>query len=151
MPEICSRSTRLIESMRFCINRKPPIIRLMMSPIAPISTGIATSSSSDSSAFCRTAMMMPPMHMIGAASSMVQVISTSICTCCTSLVLRVISDGAPKLFTSRAEKLPTWWKIAARTSRPKAIAVRAPKYTAPIEQPICSSVTASMMPPVETM
>ena len=34
-----------------------------------------------------------------------QVITTSICTCCTSLVLRVISDGAPKWATSRAENV----------------------------------------------
>ena len=38
-------------------------------------------------------MITPPTHMIGAATSIVQVISTSICTCCTSLVVRVISDG----------------------------------------------------------
>jgi hypothetical protein len=41
-------------------------------------------------------MMMPPIMVIGAATNMVQLKSTSICTCCTSLVLRVISDGAPK-------------------------------------------------------
>ena len=72
-------------------------------------------------------MITPPTHMIGAATSSVQVISTSICSCCTSLVLRVISEGAPKEFSSRAENVPTWWKTAARTSRPNAIAVRAPK------------------------
>ncbi len=42
-------------------------------------------------------MMIPPMHMIGAETMSVQVISTSIWTCCTSLVFRVISDGAPEL------------------------------------------------------
>ncbi len=50
-------------------------------------------------------MITPPTLMIGAATSIVQVISTSICTCCTSLVVRVISDGAPNWATSRAEKL----------------------------------------------
>ena len=63
--------------------------------------------------------------MIGAATISVHAISTSIWTCCTSLVSRVISDGAPKCWTSRAENEPTRWKIAARTSRPKPIAVRA--------------------------
>ena len=48
--------------------------------------------------------MMPPTHMIGAVTIIVKVISTSICTCWTSLVVRVISDGAPNLPTSRAEK-----------------------------------------------
>ena len=54
-------------------------------------------------------------------------ISTSICTCCTSLVLRVISDGAPNGLSSRAEKVSTRSKIAPRTSRPKPIAILAPK------------------------
>ena len=72
-------------------------------------------------------MTMPPTHMIGAETIIVQVSSTSICTCCTSLVVRVISDGAPKLVTSRDENAPTRWNTAARASRPKPIAVRAPK------------------------
>jgi len=40
---------------------------------------------------------------------------------------------------------------AARVSRPNAIAVRAPKYTAVIEQTIWTTVTASIMAPVRTM
>ena len=47
--------------------------------------------------------------------------------------------------------MPTWWNSAARTSRPKPIAVRAPKYTAMIVQTICRTVTASMIPPVDMM
>lgn len=69
---------------------------------------------------------MPPKHMIGAATISVKPISTSIWTCWTSLVVRVISEGAPKEFSSRAEKLCTRSKTAARMSRPIAIAVRAP-------------------------
>ena len=65
--------------------------------------------------------------VIGADSSMVADISTSICTCCTSLVVRVISDGAPKRLTSRAEKASTRSKIAPRRSRPKLIPTRAPR------------------------
>ena len=72
-------------------------------------------------------MTIPPTAMIGAITSIVNVISTSICTCCTSLVLRVISDGAPKRPTSRAENEPTWWKMRARRSRPAAIATPALK------------------------
>ena len=82
---------------------------------------------------------------------MVQAISTSICTCCTSLVLRVISDGAPNCCTSRAEKPPTRWKSAARTSRPKLIAVRAPNHTAVTEQTIWTSETPSMIAPMRRM
>ena len=58
---------------------------------------------------------MPPTIMIGACTIMNAVIMTSCCTCCTSLVLRVIRLGAPNVLTSRVEKLSTREKIAART------------------------------------
>ena len=112
------------------MRRNSGTIRDTIRPTAMTSDGTLTSSSQESPTSCCSAMMMPPTHMIGAVTSIVQVISTSIWTCCTSLVVRVISDGAPKRVTSRAENVPTWWKIAARRSRPKPIAVRAPKYTA---------------------
>ena len=98
----------------------------MISPIATTSAGMETTISQDRPTSWRSAMMIPPTHMIGAAIIIVQVITTSIWTCWTSLVLRVISEGAPNCDTSRAEKVPTRWKIAERTSRPKAIAARAP-------------------------
>ncbi len=89
--------------------------------------------------------------MIGAATTSVNVMSARVCTCCTSFVVRVISDGAPSAVTSRVESDWILWKSALRTSRPTTIAVRAPKYTAPAEQMICTSVTASITPPVLTM
>ena len=58
--------------------------------------------------------MTPNTRVIGAAIAMVQAITTSSCTCCTSLVIRVMSDGAPKAPTSRAEKSVTWWNMALR-------------------------------------
>jgi hypothetical protein len=42
------------------------------------------------------AKITPPTAMIGAAMSIVQPMTTSICTCVTSFVMRVMSDGAPK-------------------------------------------------------
>ena len=47
-------------------------------------------------------------------------ITTSICTCCTSLVMRVISDGAPNAPTSRAEKSVTWWNRLRPQVAPEA-------------------------------
>ena len=41
--------------------------------------------------------------------------------------MRVISDGAPNVDTSWAEKSVTGWNSALRTSRPKPIAALAPK------------------------
>ena len=69
---------------------------------------------------------MPPIAVIGAAMSNVQVMKTIICTCCTSFVIRVISDGAPNWFTSRLENPVTLWNRLPRTSRPKPIEARDP-------------------------
>ena len=127
MPVSCSRSTRLTVSMRVCILRNSGTIRTMMSPTATSSTGTLTAISQDSCTSCRMAMMMPPMHRMGADTSSVQVISTSICTCCTSFVERVISEGAPNRVTSCSENSPTRVNTAPRRSRPSAMAAFAPK------------------------
>ena len=89
--------------------------------------------------------------MIGADTAIVQPISTSICTCCTSLVVRVISEGAPKCCTSRVENVPTRWKSAPRRSRPRPMAVRAPNQTAPTEHATCTREIASIRPPMRRM
>ncbi len=126
MPVSCSRSTRLTVSMRSCIARNWGTMRVMIRPIDTSSAGTQTSMSQDRPRSWRRAMMMPPTPMIGAATSIVQVITTSIWTCCTSLVPRVISEGAPNWETSLAENPPTWWKTAERTSRPNPMAAREP-------------------------
>ncbi len=95
MPVICSRRIRFTPSMRSCMARKPGTIREITNPTARNSSGTQTASSQDSPRSSRIAISTPPTIMIGAATIIVQVISTSICTCCTSLVLRVISEGAP--------------------------------------------------------
>ena len=68
-----------------------------------------TSSTPDSGTSCRSARMMPPTPVIGAATNIVATISTSNCTCCTSLVVRVINEGAPNWPTSRCEKQQRMW------------------------------------------
>ena len=90
------------------------------------STGMLTSSSLDSPGSSRSAKKTPPTAAIGAATSSVHDSSTSIWTCWTSLVMRVIRVGAPNIPTSCAEKAVTWWNRSLRTSRPNAIAVREP-------------------------
>ncbi len=111
--------------MRFCIPRKSGRIRRTTSETTTPSTGTMTSSRADSGTSWLSAIRTPPTHMIGAVTIKVNVIRASICTCWTSLVVRVISDGAPKRPTSRAEKDCTCAKTAARRSRPTAIEVRA--------------------------
>ena len=50
------------------------------------------------------AITTPPTIMIGAATIRVQLISTSICTCCTSLVSRVIREGRAELLHLAPDK-----------------------------------------------
>ena len=88
------------------------------------------------------------MLMMGAETSSVQVISTSICTCWTSFVERVMSDAAPKRVTSCSENMPTWLTTASRRSRPTLMAVREPKYTATIAHRICANEMRSITAPI---
>jgi len=134
MPVICSRSTRLMESIRSCISRNPGIMRETTPHRQSTRTGRATASSQASPPSWRTARMIPPTAVTGAARARVVVMTTRSWTCWTSLVIRVMRDGAPNLFISRAEKPVTRWKRASRTSRPKPMATLAPKYTAAIEK-----------------
>ena len=92
-------------------------------------------------------MITPPTPMIGAVISTVNVICTNIWICWTSLVVRVMSVGAPNREVSCSEKVVTWWNIAARRSRPKPMPARDPKYTAPMAQTTWSAVTTSITPP----
>ena len=71
--------------------------------------------------------MMPPTARIGAMIIMFRPIRTTIWTCWTSLVLRVMSDGVPNRLSSACEKLSTLRKIAPRRSRPNAIPVFDPQ------------------------
>ncbi len=150
-PVICSRRSRFTSSILVCITRKLGTIREMMKARASARTGTVTPISQDSPRSSRIAMITPPTIMIGAITISVHDSSTSICTCCTSLVSRVIRLGAPKSCTSRWENIPTRWKIAARTSRPKPIAVRAPNQTAATEQMIWRNATPSITAPIRTM
>ncbi len=125
MPDSCSRSTWLTRSILTCMTRKSGIARDISSPMTTAISGTMTSSRADSGTSCRRAITIPPTHMIGAVSITVSPISTSICICCTSLVLRVISDGVPNSLTSRAEKVCTVLNSDERTSRPNPIETRA--------------------------
>jgi len=71
--------------------------------------------------------MMPPIASSGALTSMVAPVMASICTCCTSLVLRVMSDPGPNCDTSRSEKALTLSKTSLRMSRPTRMAALAAK------------------------
>ena len=75
----------------------------------------------------RSAMIRPPIIMIGAEIIMFSAIRTTCWTCWTSFVLRVIRLAAPKWLTSTWLNVSTVRKMPLRTSRPKPIATRALK------------------------
>ena len=125
MPVICSRSTELAPSMRACMVRNRGTILHTIAPTLSPRAGREMTTSHDRPTSCCRARMLPPTTVIGAATASVHAMTTSICTCCTSLVMRVMSDGAPNWFTSRAEKSVTRWNRSPRTSRPNPIATRA--------------------------
>ena len=127
MPVICSRRTRLTPSSLSCMSRNCGTIRPMMIPRAIASTGMLTPSSQDRPASWRKARMTPPMMVTGAARTNVHTMTTISWTCCTSLVTRVMSDGAPIRLTSRADSATDRWNSTPRTSRPNAIATREPR------------------------
>ena len=64
--------------MRGCIARNCGTILAMTKPTAPAKTGTLTSNRRDSGKSSRSAMTMPPTHMMGEVTSMLAPISTSI-------------------------------------------------------------------------
>ena len=89
--------------------------------------------------------------MIGAVTMRLAPMRTSICTCCTSFVERVMSDGAPNSATSRELKRWTAPKTRARMSRPAFIAMRAENQAAQIAAHTWTTLTSSIQPPVRQM
>ena len=134
-------------SMYSCIRRNVGTIWLTIIPSTTAARGMATRRTTDSPTSWRSAMITPTTIVIGAAMAIVQAITTSICTCCTSLVMRVMSDGAPNVPTSRAENSVTRWNRAARMSRPKPIATRAPTRTAATAKTTWTIANSSMTAP----
>ena len=106
-PVICSRSTWLMRSILACMDRNSGTTMTRITPITTAMTGTATASSGDSAEPSLTAMITPPTHMIGAMTIRVRAICRNSWICWTSLVLRVMRDGVPKSFISRAEKACT--------------------------------------------
>ena len=119
-PASVSRITWLIRSSFAWVARNSGIARLITSPMTSAMSGSTTRSSPDSGTSWRRAMMIPPTIRIGAEIMSVSAMNTTVCTCCTSFVLRVISDGAPNRFTSTWLKVCTVRKIALRNVAPEA-------------------------------
>ena len=127
MPASVSRLTRFRRSILTCIAMNRGIARRVIRPMMSTIRGTITISSPDSGTSWRRAMMTPPTMRMGAETIIDSAVTTTIWTCCTSFVLRVISEAVPNLLTSTCEKVWTARKTALRMSRPTAMAVSAPK------------------------
>ncbi len=124
-PDSVSRMTWLIRSSLACTRRNSGIARDMTRAMTPAMSGRTMTRMPDRGTSVRSAMMIPPTMRIGAETMIVRPMKTTVWTCWTSLVLRVMSDGAPIRLTSTCENVSTLVKMALRTSRPKPIAMRA--------------------------
>jgi hypothetical protein len=89
--------------MRTCMRSKAGTIRRTMSPNTTATAGIEKTSTHERPMSSRVASTIPITIVSGAVIIIVVVSTTSICTCCTSLVMRVIRVGAPNWPTSRVE------------------------------------------------
>ena len=94
----------------------------MISPKTSAITGITAISTHASCVSCDSARMTPPIAIIGAVITMVSIMISICCTCVVSLVVRVISDAAPKRSNWWIEKCSTRAKIAPRRIRPNPVA-----------------------------
>ena len=148
IPLICSRSTRFRLSRLVCIRWNRGETKITSSETATPSTATLTAMIHDSPKSSRTAMTKPPTIMMGAPTMMVRVVWTIVCTCRTSLVLRVSSDEAPKSRISRVENDRARSKMAALRSRPSDMAVRAPNQVAPICPAACTRENSSIRAPL---
>ena len=96
----------------------------MTRAMTPAMSGSTTTSRPDSGTSVRRAMMIPPTIRIGAETRIVRPRKTTVWTCWTSFVLRVISDAGPNRLTSTWENVSTLAKIAlagrARSPSPRA-------------------------------
>ena len=150
-PVICSRSTWLIRSSLTCMDRNSGTTSTTMTPITTPISGIATASSGDSAEPSLIAMNTPPTHITGAMTISVSAICRNIWICWTSLVLRVISDGVPNLFSSAAANPCTRSKTSARTSAPTLIDTRDARYTPTAAMTPMASAIPSITAPVRQM
>ena len=127
MPLRFSRTTWLIRSILTCIDWKSGIAWERRAPTITPMSGTMTTRRPDSGTSSRRAMTIPPTAMIGAEIIIVRARATTVWTCWTSFVLRVMSDAVPKWFVSVCENASTLRNTALRTSRPKAMAVLEPQ------------------------
>ena len=107
MPMICSRITPFTSSMFSCIRSNSGMSRLASTPTMTTRSGTDTHTSHDRPGSSWIAMTIPPIDMIGAITMKFSAMRTTICTCCTSFVPRVMSVGAPNRPISSAENRST--------------------------------------------
>ena len=110
--------------MSFCMILNFGIATFMRNSITTAMASTAATMIQPMERFVRAIMMMPPMAKMGAYRIMRSIMTDTICTCCTSLVPRVISE-AEACFSVRNENiaLEIWFLQTAPIFRRRGSAV----------------------------
>ncbi len=138
----------MILSSLICISLKRGMALLMIMAIRAIITGITTTIHKDSGLSLETAMIIPPIHIIGALTIMRNIMKVTVCIWLMSLVVRVINVAVPISLNSCNEKSSTREKTLLRSILPNPTEVRADKKLAVIAQTVPSAVMSSISPPI---
>ena len=151
MPESPSRATRLTSSTCFCILvnlGSTTSIKMTMAQTTTASATPTTIPSAEMPDAVFTALITPPMPMMGAYMTMRKKTMEKICICVMSLVERVMSEETEKELYSLEEKLSTLSKISARKSFDMPEPTREARKLTIMDEQHAAKAIASIMPPV---
>ena len=94
-----------------------------------------------------SAMISPPIHIIGACATMRSIMMITCWICVTSLVVRVIRVAVPARSNSRMLSAVALRNISSRRRLPKRMAMREERKLAAIVHAAPSSATSSIQSP----
>ena len=148
MPVRISRDTRFTRSMSFCMILNFGIATFMRNSITTAMASTAATMIQPIERFVRAIMIMPPMAKMGAYRIMRSIMTDTICTCCTSLVPRVMSEAAEKLWISASANDSTRSNKRLRKLAPIFAAVRLAMKPTITAMTMPSAARPSIFPPV---
>jgi len=151
MPVRCSRITRFRRSIFCWMTRNLGMAMENMTASTPSRAITARAMSHTMLVERSMARITPPMPRIGAYSRMRMMMPTSICTCVTSLVVRVINEAVEKRSNSVPRKDSTFSNTAPRRSRATPEEVREASRPTVMAQALPASEIKSIVRPVRRM
>ena len=123
-PVRISRDTRFRRSTRACIFLNLGMATAISTPTKARMRATATAMIHPMPVLVPSTFTMPPMPMMGAYTTIRSIITTTICTCWMSLVLRVIREAVENCSISAWEKDTTLENTRCRRFRPSLAPMR---------------------------